>query len=266
MTGSIFIIARKELKQFFVSTVGIAVSASFIILSEFFLFSFLNRFNRMLLQRQAVSFSKELSGLSLNGLVIEGYFQLLLSVMIFFVPLITMKLIAEERKQGTFELLMTSPVSVAEIILGKFLAMAIVVFMLTLVTGGMTFVLGFVGTIEILPILSGMLAVFLCSLSFVSIGLAASCLTSNQVVAAVAAIVGLLLLCLINAPADHSTGWLVEFLNFLTPVGHARGMIKGTLSLASVVYLLSLTLSGLAFSHTILVLRRKSGSAALQAI
>ena len=104
------------------------------------------------------------------------------------VPIITMRLLAEERKTGTLELLLTAPVSESQVVLAKYLASMAVVLAMIALTGFYALVLGIFGTPEWGPIYSGYLGLALLASSLVSLGLMVSALTSNQVVAAIVAI------------------------------------------------------------------------------
>ena len=143
---------------------------------------------------------------NLNQTVIEGVYHTMVVILVFLVPLLTMRTIAEEKKKGTFELLITSPVTVSQIVLGKFLSIAIVLIIMLSVNLIFPALLMKYGNPEVLPIVSGFLGLVLCSLGFASIGMAVSSFTENQVVAGVVSMVTLLLLYVIQAPAESLGG------------------------------------------------------------
>lgn len=104
------------------------------------------------------------------------------------IPIITMRLFAEERKAGTLELLLTAPVRESQVVLAKYMASMAVVLAMIALTGAYALVLGIFGTPEWGPIYSGYLGLALLASTLVSLGLMASALTSNQIVAAIVAI------------------------------------------------------------------------------
>ena len=173
---NIISICRRELLSFFVSPVAYFVITGFILLSAYFFFNLLGTFN-MLLQRYAsMPFRGPLGQLNLNQFVIEGFFHTLLVIIVFLVPLLTMRVLAEERRKGTFELLVTSPLRVSDIVLGKFLGVAVIVVLMVLAVFCFPLILYFYGdpAPELTPMFSGLLGLLLCSLAFASVGMAVS--------------------------------------------------------------------------------------------
>ena len=219
------------------------VVAGVFFLAAFFFFAFLDRFNLNLQQLSAVS-GGNLEGLSLNSLVLEGYFQMLLSILVFFVPLLTMRSIADERRLGTFDLLLSAPVTEGGIIFGKFLAVAAETSIALSLCWVLPWILACVGEVELGPIWGGMLGTLLCSLAFVSVGLAASAWSRTPFMAAGVGIALLLLLSLCDAPFQNGDLRVAQFFQYLTPVGHAREMISGVVSLKALVYFATLTIFG----------------------
>ena len=251
-------IFRRELLAFFVSPIAYFVITGFILLGGYFFFNLLTMFNAIVQRFSAMPYRGEYDAPNLNQWVVEPFYQTLVVVLVFLIPLLTMRVLAEEKKRGTFELLATSPISVAQIILGKFLGLAFVI----LVMVGMVFcfplfLIMYSGTSpEILPILSGMLAMLLCALAFASIGMAASSLTENQIVAGVSSMVTLLLLYVIHSPAESLEGASADILNRLSPVIQVRDMMKGVITLEALAYFVSLIVVGLFLSQRALEAHR----------
>jgi ABC-2 type transport system permease protein len=176
--------------------------------------------------------------------VVEGSFHTLLIILVFVVPMLTMKVIAEERRSGTFELLITSPLQVRDIVVGKLLAIAGVLAIMILVASSFPLILAYFGEPEVPPMLSGMLAVFLSAVGFASIGIAVSSCTDNQIIAAIVTLVILLVLYAIDAIGQSFGVGVQEMLRSLSPVDHARGMIDGVIETKSLVYFGLLIVSG----------------------
>jgi len=155
---SIIAIFKREILSLFVSPVVYFVTTGFVLLGAYFFFNLLGVF-LLILQRYA-SMPFQMPGMTLPNLnqwVIEGFYQTLLVVLVFLIPLLTMRTIAEEKRRGTFELLITSPVSVAQIVWGKFLGVGFVVMLMLLLTLTFPLLLWWYGNPEMPPIFTGFL-------------------------------------------------------------------------------------------------------------
>jgi ABC-2 type transport system permease protein len=243
-------IAAREIRSYFVSPVAYVVLTGFLLLSGWFFFNLLARFSYLLqiysgLQRGG----QELERLNLNEFVISPLLHNLSVVLVILIPVISMRTFAEEKRLGTFELLLTSPLRVGEIVAGKFLgALAFVTLMLAL-TGIYPILLLIYGDPEGNIMLSGYLGLFLVAASFLSIGLLTSSLTENQIVAAVSCLVALLLLYVINWPADNSTPTIGAILHYLSVTEHFSEFVKGIIDTRAVAYFLSLIAAALFLTH-----------------
>ena len=253
-----FAICKRELLSYFVSPVAYLVLSGFLLLAGYFFFNMLGYFN-IAIERYA-QMSQMMGGQqpapNLNQWVVEGYYQTLLVVLVFLVPLLTMRLIAEEKRKGTFELLVTSPLSVTDIVIGKFLGVSAILMLMVLGGGVFPLLLIMFGNPEVLPILSGLLGVILCTLAFASIGMAASAFTENQIIAGVSGMVTLLLLYVIHSPAESFGGPTADVLRYLSPVLQVQDLLKGVVSLKAIVYFLSVTLFGLFLTQRALEAQR----------
>jgi ABC-2 type transport system permease protein len=252
-------ICRRELLSFFVSPIAYFVITGFALLAGYFFFNLLAIFNQMVMRYSAMAMYRGAQEMpNLNQWVLEPFYHTLLVVLVFLVPMLTMRTIAEERRRGTFELLATSPVSVTEIVIGKFLGVAaILTIMVALVCSfpALLAVFGQPGP-ELLPMLSGALAVLLCALAFASISIAVSAFTENQIVAAVSSMVVLLLLYVIHSPAEAAGGRVQILLEYLSPVLQAQDMIRGVVSTKTLIYFASLILVGVSLSQRALEAQR----------
>lgn len=248
---NIIAIGRREILSFFVSPVAYFVITGFTLLAGYFFFNLLGVFNIIIQRYNATPamYRGDTPGPNLNQWVIEGYYQTLIVILVFLIPLLTMRIIAEEKKRGTFELLVTSPVSVTEIVLGKFAGVAFVILTMMLSVFMFPLLLCIYGNPEVKPIICGIFALTLCSLSFASIGMAVSSFTENQVVAGICSMVTLLLLYVIHSPADSMEGGMKEVLLSLSPVIQVKDMLSGVLSIQSVVYFCCLIFLGLFLSQ-----------------
>lgn len=248
-------IARRELLSFFMSPIAYLVIAGFLLLGGYFFFWYLSEFNIYLMRAQQMAMMGQSQSISLNQIV-EAFYRTLTLVLVFLVPQLTMRLFAEEKRRGTFELLITSPVSVSSIVLGKFLGVAIVLLVMILLVSAFPMLLILHANPEVPPIFLGMLGTFLCALGFASVSMAASAYTENQAIAGVVGIVTLLLLYVISAPAESVGGVVGEVLKYLAPTDQTEEMLRGVLSLKSCVYFLSLILLGLFASFRAVEMQR----------
>lgn len=217
---NIFIIAKKELKSYFNSAVAYVVFAMFLILSGYF-------FSVILLVTKNAS--------------LEGALYNTTITLLFLVPLITMKLFAEERKLGTLEILMTKPVRDFEVVLGKFLASFIFLAIMFASTGVYVFILFKYGNPDTGPIWSGYLGLLLLGACFAALGIFASTLSENQIIAAVLSFALILLLWIVNWISGNLelSEKINEFLNYLSLAGHFDDFVKGIIDLKNVVFYVS---------------------------
>ena len=245
-----WIVAKRDLSSFFNSPVFYSLTAVFLILNGFIFVNILNFFSLQsfqVQQRPGVSI-----GLNLNEMVIEPSLQNMAVILLLIIPLITMRSFAEEKKSKTFALLLSSPIHLKEIILGKFLACMIVVGLMILLSMYSTGYLILVGQPEIGPILTGYLGMFLLAGCYVSMGLFASSLTDNQIIAATISF-GLALLMWILGWAAHAAGSeLGQLLEYLALITHLEHFLKGLINSSDIVYYLSFILFGLFLTHRVL--------------
>lgn len=229
-----FAIAGKDLRSYFTSPIAYVVLTGFLLLGGWFFFNLLANFNQMLM---AYSSAPELAEtLNLNDWVVAPLLHNLAVVLVILVPMITMRSFAEEKKSGTYELLMTSPITVTEIVAGKFLGGLVFISLMVLLTGLYPLILIWFGDPEIGIVLSGLLGLLLLGASFVAIGLFTSSLTDNQIIAAVSCLVTLLLLYIISWPAQSAGEVLGPVLRYLSLTEHFGELVKGVIDTRDLVY------------------------------
>ncbi len=241
---NVFTIIRKELRAYFVSPIAYVVLTGFLLLGGWFFFNLLSRFNVLLsiytqLQQGAAD------QLNLNEFVIAPLMHNLSIVLVILVPMITMRAYAEEKKGGTYELLLTSPLRTGEIVLGKFLASFLFICIMLGMTGVYPAVLIAFGNPEIGVLLAGYLGLLLLATSFVAVGLLTSSFTENQIIAAVSGLVATLLLYIIGWPADTAGEVLGPLLRYLSVTEHFAEMVNGLIDTQDLVYFASLILLSL---------------------
>jgi ABC-2 type transport system permease protein len=253
---NVIAICKRELLAFFVSPIAYFVITGFTLLIGFFFFNYLAFFARLYQASQSMAFRGASQLPNLNQAVVEGLYQTMIVILVFVVPLLTMRIIAEEKRRGTFELLITSPVSITSIVFGKFLSLAVVLLVMLGISFMFPLLLVVYGQPEVAPIISGFVGVVLCALAFASIGMAMSSFTENQIVAGVTSMVVLLLLYVIQAPAESLGGTAADIFRHLSPLEQVIQFIRGVVSLEATIYFLSLIGLGLFLSQRALEVHR----------
>lgn len=228
-------IARKELSTYFVSPVAYVVTAAFLVLMGYF-------FSLILFYTREAS----MRGLFFNMAII----LLLVS------PALTMRLLAEEQRMGTIELLLTAPVRDWEVVLGKFLAGVAFFLTMLVLTGFYPLILLRFGNPDLGPILGGYLGIFLLGSAFMAVGVFASSLTQNQIVAAIVGFGLLLILWLSDAAGGLVGGPVGDFLNALSLANHFDDFTKGIVDSVHLIYYLSVIVAFLFLATRMLETRR----------
>jgi ABC-2 type transport system permease protein len=189
--------------------------------------------------------------MSLNDWVIAPVLQNMAVVALFLAPMLTMRLFAEEKRQGTMELLSTSPITDLQIVMGKFLAAA-GVYALMIVAGLLdVLLLWHYATVnpEWRPVLTGALALLLSGASFMALGLFVSTLTRNQIVAATVTFGLALVMWTLSWMDDPSSGVVTRALAYMGVTNHIEEMAKGVLAVKDLVFYFSVIAFGLFLTH-----------------
>jgi ABC-2 type transport system permease protein len=250
MRGSL-VIASREILSALVTPLFYVVSSFFALLVGFFFFGLLSQFN-VVLERAAMLPNVNPS---LNEWVIQILLKTIEILLVFTIPLITMKFFSEEKRQGTYELLATSPVSMRAVAFGKFLAAAFLVETMLAIAFVFPVVLIILSDPEWKPIVTGFVGLSLFGLAFTSLGLAISSLSEQQTVAGFVSLVVFLLFYLVDSLASVSEN-LGDFIRAIAPGVRAEGFINGVLGLSDTFYFLSLIMLGLFFTARILEAHR----------
>ena len=162
-------------------------------------------------------------------------------VLMLFAAALAMRLIAEEKKLGTWELLLTAPIRDTEVVLGKFLGSLGILFSMLALTLYFPILLWIFGDPDTGPIITSYLGLFLLGAASLSIGLFASSVTSNQIVAAVIAGGMLAILYFIGAAGDNLSGAVGDILSYISLSSHFPDFVNGIIDTGAIVYYLSVT-------------------------
>ena len=245
-----WIIAKRDLGSFFNSPIFYVVTTVFLLIYSFMFFNILNFFSFQSFQaRQLQAMGMNLN---LNEMVIEPSLQNMSVILLMIIPIITMRSFADEKKMKTFRLLLSSPVHLREIILGKFLACMIVVAVMILISSYSVGFLFLLGEPEPGPVVTGYLGVLLMAGCFVSVGIFASSLTDNQIVAAVLTFGFSLFMWVIGWGAQAAGSTTGQVLQYLSIVDHLDRFLKGLVDTSDLVYYLSFILFSLFLCHRVL--------------
>lgn len=242
-------IARKELRSYFVSPVAWVVATVFLLVTGLLFYNVLWWFSNVSFQlAQAPEAADQLN---VNRMVFSPTFQNVAVTLLLLVPIVTMRLFAEERKARTAHLLLTSPVRLGAIVGGKFAAALVLLTAILLATIYMPLLVWAYGALDWGPIFTGYLGLVLLAGSFVALGLFASSVTENQIVAAVLTfgiLLGFWLLGWLGQQGGDSSGFLAQ----ISLTNHLDSFLQGTLELKDVVYYLSVAAFGLFLTHRVL--------------
>lgn len=246
---NIWKIALRDFKSYFTSPIAYILSAGFMVIMGWMFFVYLSHFQLQNLQYQQFNMGK---GASISEGIIRPLFGNMNVVLLLLVPFITMRLFAEEKKNHTIELLMTSPLSLTEIVLGKFLSALMLICVMLTLTGIYPAILFITGNPEIGPVFTNFLGTILLCSCYLSLGVLFSAMTENQIVAgALSFASGLLFWLLSWATAAAPSGW-GEVLSNLSLITHYNNFGQGIINSTDVVYFLSFAGFGLFLTHRVL--------------
>src|SRR3954467_1201020 len=240
--SNIVAIARKELRSYFASPIGYIVLGFFAILYGVFYVVMLQYFVRASMQMGQMGGPQSAN---INQDMLRPILQNVTVLLLFVLPALTMRSYAEEKRSGTIELLLTSPLTDFQIIMGKFLgALTLYAIMLavTLIHMAVLFVYG---NPEWKPIVTSYLGLLLLGGSFISLGLFISTLTTNQIVAYITTFSVFLFLWVISWLGSFSTGLFTDVTAYLSIIEHFDDFSKGVIDTTHVIYYLSLITFGL---------------------
>lgn len=234
-----WIIARKEFNSFFDSLVAYILLIAFLGFSGFFTW----------LWGSDIFYHKQAS--------LSTFFNVALWSLFFFIPAITMRQFAEEKKSGTIELLLTKRLTDRQLVIGKYLACILLVAIALAFTLPYYVSIARLGNIDHGSTITGYLGLLLMSSAYVSIGLLASSLTNNQIVAfLIALLAGVVFQFILGSVGSGQTGWIGSLLTDLSIPHHYDSMSRGVIDTKDVLYFLALTFLGLMLTEVVISKRK----------
>jgi ABC-2 type transport system permease protein len=245
----VYAVFRKEMSQYFVSPIAYVAVGAFLFLAGIFFQGILAEANdyAMRAAMQAMQFGTPFE-IDIPGEVMRGFFSVTGTLLLFIVPMLTMGAYAEERRRGTMELLMTSPITDLEIVLGKYLA-AMSLFLIMILPSAIQMAILFRASDPMPPwrlLLSGYIGVILLGGSLLALGQFLSTLTESQIVAGIWTFLVFLMLWVmdfvIRGGAGSVAGSVAQYLSILR---HITDFTRGVVDSSNLIYYLSLILVGL---------------------
>ncbi|HWQ31287.1 MAG TPA: ABC transporter permease subunit [Blastocatellia bacterium] len=245
----ILAIYRRELQSYFVSPIAYIVISVFLLLCGFFFYDLLNGVIQEGFRRQmsAMQGGMPSQDLDMPGIILSYSLGLVSTFILFMIPMLTMGLFAGERRQGTMELLMTSPVTELQIVLGKFLATLTLFIVMIAPTFLYHVVIRFFSDPK-LPwkiILAGYLGTLLLGGALIAIGAWLSSLTENQIIAAFITFGAFIILLIVDRLVRESTGWWGETAQYLSILRHFNDFTRGVIDTTNLIYYLSVIVLGI---------------------
>lgn len=242
---NIWIILRKELRSYFVSPIAYLLLTMFSLIFGFF---FWNALAVFVYYSMASQMRGEPFPMNVNEQVVRPLLSNIGVVGLFFIPMITMRLFAEEKRTGTIELLATSPIRDAEVILGKWLA-AVSLYGCMLLFSALNFAFLFkYGNPDWKPLAIGYLGLLLQAAALLAIGTFISTLTRNQIIAGAATFGVCLLLWILEWVSGYETATWARVLSYLSVIRHFESFAKGVLDSKDAIFYVTMTFIGLFFT------------------
>jgi ABC-2 type transport system permease protein len=227
MSAHAVIFCKKELRSYFDSPVAYIVITIFLLIAGWFFFSDL---------------------FLVNQASLRNLFGIIPFIFMFFIPAVTMRLISEEKKSGTMEILLTLPVKDYQIILGKFLAGMILIAVAVILTLVYTLTLSGLGDLDFGLVVAGYLGLLFLGASYLSIGIFTSSLTQNQIVAFITSFLIIFVLFMLDKVLVFVPTFLASFFEYLSVDYHFSNLSRGVIDSRDVLYFLSLIFLFLFFS------------------
>lgn len=229
---AVWTITKKELQIFFDSLIAYILLIAFAGFSGFFTWLY-----------GADIFLRDQASL-------EVFFQIAYWTLFFFIPALTMRMLAEENNKGTIEWLLTKAINDRQVVLGKFLSCLVLILIALALTIPYYITVAQLGNIDHGAVWCGYLGLILMSLSYIGIGLFASSTTNNQIVAfLVAVFIGVFFHIIFDVLANNFTGLAGQIFHYLSLNSHFESISRGVIDTTDVIYFLTLAFLGLVLSE-----------------
>jgi ABC-2 type transport system permease protein len=243
----ILAIYRREMNSYFVSPIAYVVIGFFLLITGFFFSNILAILMNRAIEMQIQARMGPPPEMDIPGQVIRNFIGVIATLLLFLIPMLTMGTYAEERKRGTMEMLMTSPISELQIVIGKYLA-SLALFIFMLAPTSIYFIVLSRYSEPAMPwriVLSGYLGIFLLGAVLLAIGSFISSLTENQIIAGFATFVIFLMLWIIDIGARGASTTTGEIIKYLSVLQHYESFSQGVIDTSSIIFYVSFALLGI---------------------
>jgi ABC-2 type transport system permease protein len=233
--SAVWTITKKEIRSFFDSLMAYILIVVFLALSGFFTW----------LYGSDIFF--------IGQATLEPFFSVSYWVLFFFIPALTMRMLAEEKRSGTIELLLTKSVTDWQVVVGKFLSVFLLIAIALLLTLPYYITVSFLGNIDHGAVWSGYIGTLFMAAAYIGIGMFASSVTNNQIIAFLLALfISVFFLIIFDVLSGNFTGAVGQLLDFLSLSTHYDSISRGVVDTTDVIYFLSIAFLGLSMAETVL--------------
>ncbi|OLB98025.1 MAG: ABC transporter permease [Candidatus Rokubacteria bacterium 13_1_40CM_68_15] len=245
------------MRLYFTSPIAWVILTIFLFIAGYFFYSIFAFFT--LASMQSAMNPAMARDLNVTDSVLRPLFSNVSVILLLLMPLVTMRLFAEERRSGTIELLLTYPVRDGAVLLGKYLAGLTLYAMMLAMTLFYPLLVAYFARVEWGPLATGYLGLLLMGATFLAVGIFASSLTENQIVASIITFGVLLMFWVIGWSSDYLGGTWGRVLSHLSLIEHFDSFAKGVIDTRDVLYYFDFTIVALFLTLRSLEARRWKG-------
>lgn len=246
---NVWTIAKRDFWAYFTSPIAYIVIAGFMVIMGWMFFNNLTHFNLQNMQYQQYNMGR---GISITDGIIRPLYGNMNVIFLFLVPFITMRLFAEEKKQQTIALLLTSPITLTEMVLGKFISSLLLVLVMLLLTFVYPVILFFTGNPEVGTVATNILGTIFLASCYLSVGVLFSAMTENQIVAGALTFSTCLFFWLVSWATQSAGPVWGDVLTHLSLISHFNNFGQGLIHSTDIIYYLSFIGFGLFLTHRVL--------------
>lgn len=250
-------IFKKEMRLYFTSPIAWVILTIFLLIIGYFFYAIFSFFT--LASMQSAMNPAMARDLNVSDSVLRPLFSNMTVILLLLIPLVTMRLFAEERRAGTIELLLTYPVRDGAVLIGKYLAALAMYGLMLVCTLVYPILVFYFARVEWGPLATGYLGLLLMGATFLAVGVFASSLTENQIVASIVTFGVLLIFWVIGWSADYAGGPWGRVLSHLSLLDHFDSFAKGVLDTKDIIYYVDFTIVALFLTLRSLEARRWKG-------
>ncbi len=251
MLKNIKTIFFKEMRLYVVTPIASVMGSMFLLLQGFIFASYARDISRKSIEMMNNFRQGGTPFIDLHLLLFTPTLIWTLFILLLIIPILTMRLLSEEKKQKTDELLLTSPITIGEILIAKYLAALFIFSILLVLTLSMPLIISFYSDINLELLFTSYLGLFFVGAVFISFGLLASAITENQIIAAILSFGMLLFLWLFKTAAIAAGPVMGPLLAYLSVTLHLENFLKGLIDSKDVIYYLSASSLGLFLSYQV---------------